>query len=70
MDDLLSLAPMLLLMLLIVVPLFYIVARTGKSLWWAAGALVPLIGFVVVLWVLAFGNWPNLSKPASRSTSG
>jgi hypothetical protein len=40
-------------------PTFFILKKTGKSLWWAVVIALPIFGFVVLLWILVFTRWPS-----------
>ena len=42
-------------------PVGKILSRVGFSGWWSLLALVPLVN-VIMLWVFAFADWPNLAK--------
>ncbi len=48
---------MLVVGLLVVVPLWRICTRVGHPGWLALGALIPLVN-VLVLYFLAFSEWP------------
>ena len=46
------------------VPAAKIVSKAGYSGWWCLLLLIPLVN-IVVYWVFAFAQWPNLkSTPA------
>jgi hypothetical protein len=57
-DVLIQLVPALIWTVLLGVPLYFILGRAGLSRWWLAIAIVPMIGAVVVLWIVAFARWP------------
>jgi hypothetical protein len=59
-----QLVPVLLWWVLLGVPLYFILKRTGMSQGLIALVLIPLIGAVIVLWILAFARWPRDSAPA------
>ena len=44
--------------LLLVMPIARILGRLGFNQWFAALAVVPLVN-VVLLWVLAYADWPR-----------
>ena len=44
-----------------ITPLYHILGRIGFSKAWAFLALFPPLG-MVILWVIAFVNWPYSSK--------
>ena len=43
------------------VPCAKILARTGRSRWWAILALIPWVN-IAALWVFAFTRWPALDE--------
>ena len=49
--------PILLWYALSAVPTYKIMRRAGKSRWWTIVLLIPVFGFVIVLWVVAFSRW-------------
>jgi hypothetical protein len=49
----------LFLALLVVIPLWAICAKVGLPPFLSLVAVVPGIGFLIVLAVLAFAGWPN-----------
>jgi hypothetical protein len=48
-------------LVIFVVPLVKILRKAGYSGWWILIWLVPIAN-IVMLWVLAFSDWPNLAK--------
>jgi hypothetical protein len=42
------------------IPTFIIIRRAGMSGWWGLFLVIPIVGFVIVLWILAFVRWPRL----------
>ena len=46
------------------IPIGKILGRVGFSGWWSLLAVVPLLN-VILLWVFAFTDWPNLPKRAN-----
>jgi len=44
-----------------VVPPIKIIQKAGYSGWWVLLVFVPLLN-VIMLWVFAFADWPNLAK--------
>ena len=59
-DVLLQLVPALIWTVVLVVPLYVVIQRSGMSRWWLAVAIVPMVGAVVVLWLIAFSRWPAM----------
>jgi len=47
--------------LVICIPVARILSRVGYSGWWALLAVVPPVN-VIMLWVFAYADWPNLAK--------
>ena len=48
-------------LVIFVVPLVKILRKSGYSGWWILIWLVPIAN-IVMLWVFAFSDWPNLAK--------
>ena len=48
-------------LVIFVVPLLKILRKAGYSGWWILIWLVPIAN-IVMLWVFAFSDWPNLAK--------
>lgn len=63
-DILIQLVPALVWTALLAVPLAFILRRTGMSRWWLLMAIVPMIGALVLLWLVAFARWPRDSASA------
>lgn len=59
MSDSASWVPLVLWTAVLAVPLFYLVGRVGLPRWWSAIALVPIFGGAVLLWMVAFKQWPS-----------
>ena len=47
--------------ILIAIPLCLILQKAGYSPWLGLLALIPFVG-VIILWVLAFSDWPAVKK--------
>ena len=54
----------LLVVVLLGVPYWRILHRTGHSTWWVIAFLIPGIG-LIALWVLAFVKWPAVDRARS-----
>lgn len=52
--------PLLFWWTLMVVPVAFILKRSGSSAWWNVTQALPLFGSIILLWVLAFKRWPGL----------
>jgi hypothetical protein len=52
----------LLICVIYLIPVHKIIRRAGWNGWLVLLWLIPLVN-VVVLWVFAFGRWPNLPEP-------
>jgi len=46
------------LTVLLIIPAVRVLARMGKSRWWALFALFPIFGIIVLMWILAYSRWP------------
>jgi len=44
-----------------IVPIVMIIRKAGYSGWWVLLWLVPIAN-IVMLWVFAFADWPNLAR--------
>jgi hypothetical protein len=40
-------------------PSWRILQRAGLSPWWSLFSFVPMIGTIVILWLIAYRRWPN-----------
>jgi uncharacterized membrane protein YhaH (DUF805 family) len=58
MEGIVQLLPTIVLAVLLVIPTVRVLARTGKSRWWALFALFPFLGIIVLMWILAYSRWP------------
>ncbi|MEE8152576.1 MAG: hypothetical protein V3T76_06035 [candidate division NC10 bacterium] len=54
--------PVLLWILALAIPLFYLLGKTGKSRWWFVMAFVPILGVTVLLWIVTFSRWPMATQ--------
>jgi hypothetical protein len=61
--DMVGWLPYLMIVILTAIPSFFVFKKAGLSPWWAAIAIVPL-GTVIILWIVAFSNWPA-SRPSN-----
>lgn len=52
-----QLIPSLFLVAILLIPYLRMLSRVGRSRWWALILLVPLIGFLVLPWIVAFMRW-------------
>ena len=60
---------MLFIAALVVVPFWFIFGKAGHSSWLSLLMLVPLVNFLM-LYFLAFSNWPALRKSMGSDTNG
>lgn len=51
----------LIALLVVLVPYVKIIRKAGYSGWWFLTAFVPFLN-LVMLWVFAFADWPNLRR--------
>ena len=49
-----------------VIPVVMILRKAGYSGWWCLLGFVPLVN-IVMLWVFAFSEWPNLRQPQANA---
>lgn len=54
---LVQLVPLMVVMLLLVVPFVRILRRAGRSGWWVLLLFIPVFGWVILPWVIAFMRW-------------
>ena len=52
-----SLLPLAIWSLIAVIPSISLCRRTGKTRWWAAVAIIPFIGPLILLFVFAYSRW-------------
>ena len=46
---------------IVIVPIVMIIRKAGYSGWWVLIWLVPIAN-IIMLWVFAFSDWPNLAR--------
>lgn len=64
-ETIFSLLPFAFWVVLTVIPAVRLFGRLGKSRWFAALAILPLLGVVILLWIAAYSDWPIArSRPA------
>ena len=51
--------PLIIWTVLLCVPLFFVVQKVGISKLWLFFFLIPMIGPIILLWVVAFIAWPQ-----------
>jgi hypothetical protein len=54
--------PLLFWYVVTVIPVFLLIRRAGMSGWWGLFLIAPIVGFLIVLWVMAFARWPAMAK--------
>ena len=69
---LMTLLPILILVALVVVivPTWFICKKAGFSPWLSMLCLVPSVGLLILLYVLAFADWKVLPAPQTGWTPG
>ena len=69
---LMALLPILILIALVVVivPTWFICKRAGFSPWLSMLCLVPSVGLLILLYVLAFADWKVMPVPQTGWTPG
>jgi hypothetical protein len=51
------------------VPSWRILRRAGLSPWWSLLSFVPMIGTILILWIIAYRKWPNRNQEAPEAAS-
>ena len=64
MGNLTQFIPLYLITALYIVPAFQLLRRTGKSWWWAILLIWPIVGLIILLWVVAFTRWRTVPAGA------
>ena len=54
---------MLVMLIVITIPAWFICKKAGFSPWLSLLCLIPSIGYLVLLYVLAFAEWPSQKAP-------
>jgi uncharacterized membrane protein YhaH (DUF805 family) len=49
--------PLMVIMLVLVVPFVRILRRAGRSGWWVLLLFIPVFGWLILPWVIAFMRW-------------
>ena len=65
-DLLIQLLPLALVWILSIIPSIRLLGRVGKSKAWALLALWPLVGLLVLVWIVAYSRW---EQPQAARTS-
>jgi hypothetical protein len=60
--DLMQFVPLIVWYILTVIPVYIIIRRTGKPKWLAIFLVLPIAGFAIVIWTLAYTRWPTVSR--------
>jgi Na+/melibiose symporter-like transporter len=60
-DAFLGFATIAVLVAITVVPFVRIFQKAGRTGWWAALMLIPIVN-ILVLWIFAFSRWPALDR--------
>lgn len=59
-----SLIPLMLWSAISLIPSLTICKRIGKTRWWAAVSVIPFVGPLILLFILAYSRWPNQARRA------
>lgn len=54
-------------LIILVIPFWHIFKKIGFPRWWALLILIPFIN-IVLLFYVAFSNWPNIQGERERQT--
>jgi hypothetical protein len=60
--DFMQFVPLIVWYVVTVIPVYMIIRRTGKPTWLALFRVIPLAGFVILIWTLAYARWPAVSR--------
>ena len=50
------------MLVIYVIPAVVILRKAGFSGWWCLLGFVPIVN-IIMIWVFALADWPNLRKP-------
>ncbi len=56
-DILIQLMPLAIVWVLSIIPSVRLLGRVGKSKAWALLALWPLVGLLILVWIVAYSRW-------------
>ena len=59
MFDFISLFFYVVLVAVTMVPSWRILRRAGLSPWWSLFSFLPMIGTMLILWIIAYRRWPK-----------
>jgi uncharacterized membrane protein YhaH (DUF805 family) len=59
-----SLIPLILWSAISLIPSLALCKRVGKTRWWAAVSVIPFVGPLILLFILAYSRWPDQIKGA------
>jgi hypothetical protein len=57
------------MIVLIAIPSVILLKRVGLSRAWALVSIIPLIGTLVILWLVALRRWPAVLEGASKQAA-
>ena len=57
MDALVQYLPLTLVVFITVIPGFKLLQRLGMSYWWEILLIIPVIGLLLFIWIVAFARW-------------
>ena len=67
MSDVLDIVIFVVVVFVLIVPLWKIFEKTGRSPWLSLLIFVPAVGAFIAILILAFGRWPAVDGPAPTS---
>jgi hypothetical protein len=67
MESVVQLVPFLVWILIAVIPSVRLLRRTGIHVALAAFNIVPFIGTLILLWIVAYSKWPAIVGPAPHA---
>jgi hypothetical protein len=69
METFLQFVPITIMLVLTVIPSVRLLRRTGLHVALVALNIVPLIGTAVLIWIIAYSNWPNTQGAKSSNVA-
>ena len=61
--------PIIIMLVLTIIPSVRLLRRTGLNVALVALNIVPFYGTVVLIWIIAYSNWPNTQAAKSSNVA-
>jgi hypothetical protein len=59
MNDIMQFVPLLTVTILTAIPCWVLLGKIGFLRWWLLFLILPMIGWIALLWIVAFRRWPT-----------